>query len=331
MKLFRRGPEADRVAESTFLGELKRLYQHICRVGVLTSLKRLCSDPIQRRKLAVWIRIQFGLYEAKVKIGGLLLHVDLRDKYGGREMYLRQRYDSGDTSLLTQVIHPGTVFLDIGAHIGYFATLFAQAVGENGKVIACEPESYNYSLLTRNVQCNKLNNVLTCRVALGNRSGTAELAADDRPSGDHRLWQSGGSPRSNTQEVEIDTVDSLLDKLKVHHVDVVKMDVQGYEWHVLQGMETTLKVCPPQVIFLEFWPHGILGAQGDPSALYNGLCQNGYRAFVLDEGGSLQETSLQQLFDRIERMDSQHPESAFLNVVFRLDRVDGQPSMRIST
>jgi len=161
------------------------------------------------------------------------------------------------------------VFLDIGAHVGIHAIRLAQEVS---KVIALEPEPENYSLLYRNIFINNLSGkFIVLPIAISDRDGYAYLCLKTS-SGAHTLEDSVNCRK----RVKIITlrIDTLLKVLKVSKVDIVKIDVEGHENKVVNGMERLLNYNPPRILVIE--------TKKDNTNLRESLIEKGYRVQVLD-------------------------------------------------
>jgi len=78
-------------------------------------------------------------------------------------------------AVLMDDLHPGDSAFDIGANLGIYSIFLANKVGPNGRIIAIEPESTNFSRLKNNIDLNKLSNIIPIRVALGNRKDIGGL------------------------------------------------------------------------------------------------------------------------------------------------------------
>jgi len=76
---------------------------------------------------------------------------------------------------LLDIIKPGFNFIDVGAHIGRYSFPIAKLLGENGLVIAIEPDSRAFKALTKGIELNNLRNVIALNIALGHRDGEADL------------------------------------------------------------------------------------------------------------------------------------------------------------
>lgn len=132
----------------------------------------------------------------------------------------------------------GDVVLDIGANIGYYALIESQLVGNNGKVYASEPVLGNLELLKINVRLNNLKNVQTFPFAFGERDMTskiyvsnwANLCAIDRDFVGEII---------GVQEVPMITVDTFFKDR--NPPNLIRMDVEGYEYEIIKGMPQALK------------------------------------------------------------------------------------------
>ena len=147
-------------------------------------------------------------------------------------------YEPLETELIKTELKAGDVFLDIGAHIGYYTLIAAEQVGHNGKVIAFEPEPTNFSLLKKNVEMNGYQNVILIQKAVTSRSEKGRLFLSNTNTGNHTLLDYYNDRNS----IEIETI-SLDDYFNDYegYVDFVKIDVEGAEATVIQGMTALLQ------------------------------------------------------------------------------------------
>lgn len=144
---------------------------------------------------------------------------------------------------MLKYVKPGSVVLDIGAHIGTHTLSLAQAVGEQegGRVIAFEPQPKIFRELFWNMQLNNVKNVEFYPVAVGDHLGQIELSPFAESN------EGGTGLRGGTgQFVPLITIDSL----KLDNVSLMKIDVEGLEDQVLIGLHDTILRCKP-VIFIE--------------------------------------------------------------------------------
>jgi hypothetical protein len=100
-------------------------------------------------------------------------------------------WEPGETRFLRALVRPGDVFVDVGAHVGYFSLLAASRVGEEGAVIAVEPEPRNLRLLRANLARNGASRARVIPLAAYSHSVWMSLACDEHNRGGHRLVRAG--------------------------------------------------------------------------------------------------------------------------------------------
>ena len=154
---------------------------------------------------------------------------------------------------LSPALSEGSVFLDVGAHIGYFSIKAARKVGAAGRVIAFEPNPETLQLLRDNVAADRAANVTVEPVACTEREETLTLyAAAVANSGASSLAQSNsegwGSQPPRQYKVPGRPIDAVVRELDLKRVDAMKIDVEGAEVYVLRGAVETLKRFHPRVI-----------------------------------------------------------------------------------
>ncbi len=165
--------------------------------------------------------------------------------------------DLRDLILSYPTIVDGGNVLDIGANIGYTAAVLARAAESGRKIYAFEPEPFNYKILQETaVQPEFGGKIVPMQLAVGAEDGTIDLWINDRHHADHRVVTEqfrSAHPGSRQVSVPMVTVDSFL-RSHPGHISFVKIDVQGYELAVCQGMQETLRQNPDITVVLEFMP-----------------------------------------------------------------------------
>lgn len=143
----------------------------------------------------------------------------------------------------------GGVFYDVGANLGFFAMLGAHMAGfEEGRSYAFEPTPDNAAAIRRNAQLNSIPNLTVIEKAVSAQTGRAQLQVVDDQSWS-KLADYGDHPLTE-QVLEVDTVsiDDLVFGGEIEPPTVVKIDVEGAEIAVLEGMTRTLAEHRPAVI-----------------------------------------------------------------------------------
>jgi FkbM family methyltransferase len=146
------------------------------------------------------------------------------------------------------LLRPGDVALDIGANIGYVATVMAQSVGPAGRVVALEPVPGTWAQLRLAAQLNDFSWLTPLQLAVGSASGFVGIAVDPRNTGNasiHRSVPASGG----TVEVPVRRLDDLLAELAIGPPALIKIDVEGHELEVLRGGRNTIEAARPTIIF----------------------------------------------------------------------------------
>jgi FkbM family methyltransferase len=146
----------------------------------------------------------------------------------------------------------GAVVVDVGANIGIYSEFLSRCVGPTGLVHSFEPSPDNFRRLS--AATGHLSNVRLTLAAVGERSGECKLYISDKLNVDHRAYKADGDSR---RAVPTEMV-ALDDYFKPgQRVDLIKMDIQGYELHALRGAQRVLQESPDINLLLEFWPAGL--------------------------------------------------------------------------
>jgi FkbM family methyltransferase len=170
------------------------------------------------------------------------MHMDLSRSEAQQLLFLEGERFVDERAVLARMLRPGMTVVDVGANIGYYLLLFQQAVGEDGTVICIEPSEENLPELHRNIAANRRGTVLLHEVALGSEEGEIGLRSGIN-SGVVEVEQAA-------HVVKIRRLDALVSE----RVDMLKIDVEGYEGQVLAGAGALLERDRP-AIFLELHPH----------------------------------------------------------------------------
>jgi FkbM family methyltransferase len=160
--------------------------------------------------------------------------------------------DRAERRLIRTILFPGAVVVDAGANIGIYSRFFSDCVGSTGFVHAFEPSPENFRRLQSTTR--KLSNVRLSQAAVGERSGRSHLYLSNNLNVDHRVYPPEGDSRKT---VPIDVI-ALDDYFRPgDHVELIKLDVQGYELHALRGANRVLQENSATKVILELWPYGL--------------------------------------------------------------------------
>jgi FkbM family methyltransferase len=192
-------------------------------------------------------------------------------------------YEPGLRAILGALLGPGAVAMDVGANVGWHTLLMAKRVGDQGRVLAVEANPSVRARLADNVSINGFAHVDIVPCALAAREGQVEFygpAEDDADSGNGHVVSEADQSREGVFTVETRTLDAVVAAAGLERLDAIKIDVEGYEWPVLQGAGTTLARFHPHVIFEYVEEYAGRGG-ATPDTLMDFFERQGYRLFAL--------------------------------------------------
>ena len=153
-------------------------------------------------------------------------------------------YESKIFDILEEIVKRSNVFIDVGAHIGRYTFPIAKK-HSNLNVIAIEPDPNSYKALIEGIKLNGLNNVIALNLALGERDGHEFLCRK------HSTAISSITEREecwSTVKIPVQKLDTLVKKLSLTSVDIIKIDSEGSEVMILKGAKNTLERFIPYIL-----------------------------------------------------------------------------------
>ena len=218
-------------------------------------------------------QIESSSIEKSVKIQGHTMFLDKHDNLG---LSINPIYGESDTEFVKKVIKKNDIVLDIGANIGYYSLIFAKLVGDSGKVFSFEPESENFKILKKNIEVNGYNNVILEQKIVSNADGKSTLYVSEK-AGSHRIYK----PDNYVESLEIESIsmDSYIEKNNIKKINFIKIDVEGAELNVLQGIQKILDSNKHIILFTEFSPNQIKSCGLKPVDMINFLTNNKFKIY----------------------------------------------------
>jgi len=216
---------------------------------------------------------------AEVELGGFSLFTRSDDRDIGTHIQATAEYEPHVTAAMRDYLRPGHVFVDVGANIGFFTNLAAHIVGPQGFVVAVEPMDKNVQLIYRSLEKNRSHNVRVHACAASDRMGLVALTTDAGTSNGQILAATSLAPRTfYTQTRPLDEMVADLDR-----IDLVKLDIEGYELLALRGFRAALKKHKPTIL-TEFHPYCMRTYVGiDPAEYLRELFEYASRIRVLED------------------------------------------------
>lgn len=188
-------------------------------------------------------------------------------------------HDAPVVDALRARLRAGDVFLDVGANIGFMTLVGADAVGASGRVYAFEPSPRELPRLRRNVERSGLRQVTVVPVGVGPQATASQLylAGDDNPGMNTRYDLHAGFTAT---PIQLAPIHELVPEADLRRVRVVKVDVEGDELSVLDGMRRSMAALDRASFVVEVTPPYLKSAGGSAAQLYAFFAEFGFRPTV---------------------------------------------------
>jgi FkbM family methyltransferase len=205
---------------------------------------------------------------------GVRLTIDPADVFQ-LEMWLGA-YQPHVVSFLRHAVKPGASVLCAGLHIGYIATLARKLAGPRGLVMSAEPDTAARTQAIANLALNDAEGLAPIRVFAGGLSDA---------HGERNLYRSSTLGHSSfaaphqpltTETVPLVSGDDWLASLGVRRLDVLVLDVEGWELHVLRGLESVVARSPNLALLVEVSEWSMREAGHTPTELFDFLRRHGF-------------------------------------------------------
>ncbi|MFZ2303670.1 MAG: FkbM family methyltransferase [Minisyncoccia bacterium] len=238
------------------LGNVKFVIKQITPPIVISIIKKNKVYIFSRRFISRSVAYKYTPTWRKITEGALSGCNFFADSQGIASNMIAGNYDYFFTDYIKRINLEGKIIFDIGAHIGFDTLFFAKAVGEKGKVFAFEPNIHNKERLDLIIKHNEhLSGIIsTYDVAISNKKGNVDFLFDDNIDGgtssgsfiddSHTIWEKDvyerdiGYKRTNVQTISLDEVSDLG---IVEMPALIKIDVEGAEFLVIEGAKKLLK------------------------------------------------------------------------------------------
>jgi len=161
-------------------------------------------------------------------------------------------YEPVNTFLFKQILRPGGTAVDVGANIGYFTLLAASLVGEGGRVIAAEAHPRNFEILAAAVERNGLKQVRPVNLGLSDENGSGQIIMADQKEYANRTASMVPQSGLTGPTIQLRTLDDCMAEWGIDVVDLLKIDVDGFETKVVRGGAKSLASGRIRNVIVEF-------------------------------------------------------------------------------
>lgn len=178
---------------------------------------------------------------------GFTYRGDLNDSIDWH-VYFFKEYESGYIRFLQKLAQQftDTVFWDIGANVGHHTLFMARSCA---KIYAFEPNPVTYEKLQQKIADNKLANVETFTFGLGNANETLSFYVPTLNNSGTASFEDRTDWGHQKITAQVRKGDEVAEELRLQKLDLIKIDVEGFEKNVFEGLQETMKKFRPMVFF----------------------------------------------------------------------------------
>lgn len=238
----------------------------------------------------------------------------LDDDLVSHKLHQQRRWEPFESQLWLASLGEGDVVLDVGANLGYYSVLSACAPVGALRVFAFEPDPDNYQLLCANIEKNRAQaSVVAMHVALGDSSGDVPLHLSSSNKGDHQLF-STDQARDSVLVSMLRGEDAISEQ--VDRIDLVKIDTQGTELAVLEGLWPMLLKSRSRVrLLVELTPFSLRAAGASGAQLIERLSRLDLPFAIVDHvEHQIAPSSADALMEWCRNVDSDPSDEGFMNI-----------------
>jgi len=201
-------------------------------------------------------KIQAGVKSDFAVVQESKMYLGVRDHYN---LSIDGFYEPKETELVKREVKKGNIVIDVGASIGYYTLLLSRLVGNSGKVFAFEPFENRIEILKQNIDINDYSNITIEKKIISDKIGSINL---------------------NEKNFNSTTLD---DYFKNRKIDFIKVDVDGFEKKVTDGMLRVLENNQNIKLMMEYYPPGLEKFSGNPTDFPKKLELFGFEIFDIPQ------------------------------------------------
>lgn len=213
----------------------------------------------------------------QTKRDGINYKLDLSDLV---DWYIYFGFKEPSRMDLYNLIEEGQTVFDIGANVGDITMHIAQKIGDRGVIHSFEPDPINYKRISKNISLNTFKNIHLNNMGLGSETAKLKIIVrDEYNRGMNQLVK--GSVKEGDDFIQIMRFDDYVKKNGINKIDVIKIDVEGFDFEVLKGASDTLDKFHPK-LFIELDDDCLIKQDASATQLVTFLEKKGYKITNVD-------------------------------------------------
>ncbi len=219
-------------------------------------------------------RSNINFEKNKLILGKYKFQTIENDKGISTELQIYQSHEPLTTHLMIKELKQNMVCVDLGSNIGYYAVIESNIIGESGKIFAIEPSPVNFPILKLNLENQKKNNFSVYNIAIGDKNENMEFIISSKSNWSKiRMNDEKINPKDKIIKIPVKTLDSFVKENNIKKIDILRMDVEGFEYNIILGANRVLEKFKPK-IFVEI--HKMYLGKEKTYKIFSDLKNKGY-------------------------------------------------------
>lgn len=263
------------------LNKIKQLFRRLILNLVAKTAHCGIATEFIMKNLSLQQKTEIFPEESEIKESNQLLIKRLgvnffinRNEHNGWRIYYLMFPSS--TFYFLNSIETGDIIIDVGANLGFYS-LIAAKKSVTGEVFSIEPDISNFQKLIENIQTNKLSCIIKpFLIALGNKEKEIHIESFGTGNNGMKRVSKNLLNNENSPEIKMISLDQFIHDCKINRVDWIKIDIEGYEYFLLEGAKTTIKKYKP-TLYIEICDQHLKHYGNSANALIRLLKELNYR------------------------------------------------------
>jgi len=233
------------------------------------------------KKILASANIVNGLIETQIL--GYKMKLPADDPGISCELLVNGIHERETVELLRSLLHDKMTIIDIGANLGFYALLEASMTSDDTRIFAIEPSPRNVSILRENIRINNLEGkIKVFELGISDYVGSSIFYLEDKSNRHHIDKFKMGSVKSNNSiEIQVTTVDEFCKEHMIDEINLLRLDVEGHEYAVIDGAHEILSRSKNCIIFMELHPKVLFKLGKSPESLLEDLRHLGFKCIAV--------------------------------------------------
>jgi|TARA_B110000495_G_scaffold131705_1_gene114883 FkbM family methyltransferase len=196
-------------------------------------------------------RTNINFKKNKLILGKYEFQTIKNDQGISTELQIYESHEPLTTHLIINELKQDMVCIDLGSNIGYYAVIESNIIGESGKIFAIEPSPINFPILKLNLENQKKNNFVAYNIGIGDKNEEMEFIISAKSNWSRiRMNNEKINSEDKVIKIPVKTLNSFVNENDIKKIDILRMDVEGFEYSILLGANEVLEKFKPK-LFIE--------------------------------------------------------------------------------